>query len=146
MLRPVLAADPPDVGSTCTIYVATGDAPTAAGCFPRDADESWDQDSWDQADMIIGPLTSEYECGAEWGLGTLRLGGPVSLSFRQPNGELIVAYHFDAGERDYVLACVLTPWLPDGSRSEVPWPSEPFEANWAIQPIADTFQILSVEG
>ena len=89
-------------------------------------------------------LTSEL--GAEWGLGTLRMGGPVSLSFRQPNGELIVAYHFDAGERDYVLACVLTPWLPDGSRSEVPWPSEPFEANWAIQPIVDTFQILLVEG
>jgi hypothetical protein len=39
-LRPVLAADPPDIGSTCTAYVATGVAPTAAGCFPRDVDET----------------------------------------------------------------------------------------------------------
>ncbi len=144
-LRPVMAADPPDIGSTCTVYVATGDAPTAGGCFPRDADESWGEDAWEAADRVIGPLTGEYECAPEWSIGTLRLGGPVSLSFRQPSGEVFVAYHFDAGDRDYVLACVLTPWLPDGSRSEVPWPSEPFYANWAIQPIADTFRILSAE-
>jgi len=144
-LRPVLAADPPDIGSICTVYVATGDAPTAAGCFPREADESTGNDAWDRADVLIGPLTGEYECAPGWSIGTLRLGGPVSLSFRQPSGELFVAYHFDAGSRDYVLACSLTPWLPDGSRSEVPWPSEPFEANWAIQPIADTFEFMPAE-
>jgi hypothetical protein len=144
-LRPVLVADPPDIGSTCTVYVATGDAPTASGCFPRDADEPWGEDAWDRADVVIGPLTGEYECAPGWGIGTLRQGGPVSLSFRQPSGVVFTAYHFDAADRDYVLACALTPWLPDGSRSEVPWPCEPFDANWAIQPIADTFEILPAE-
>jgi hypothetical protein len=144
-LRPVLAADPPDIGSSCTVYVATGDAPTAAGCFPRDPDESWGEGAWDRADVVIGPLTGEYECASESGIGTLRMGGPVSLSFRQPSGEVFAAYHFDDRDRHYVLACVLTPWLPDGSRSEVPWPSEPFDADWAIQPIADTFEIMPAE-
>jgi hypothetical protein len=144
-LRPVLAADPPDSRSECTVYIATGDEPTSEGCSPQEADESWGPEAWDAAYLVIGPLTSEYECSPGMGIGTLRLDGPVSMAFREPSGSVFVGYHFDDGRDDYVLACSVTPWLPDGSRSEVPWPSDPFDTNWSIQPIAETFEFLPAE-
>jgi hypothetical protein len=139
-LRPVLKADRPDQASSCTVYARSGDPPASKGCYPRAVDESWGVEAWDIADDVIAPLTSEYDCPSGFGIGALRSGGPVSLSFEEPSGKVLVAYHLTSDDSDFVLACsVSLPW-PRGDKPDEPWPQDAFAVDWVLQPITETFE------
>jgi hypothetical protein len=142
----VLKADLPDEASSCTVYARSVDPPASKGCYPRDADESWDVEAWDIADDVIAPLTAEYDCPSGFGIGALRSGGPVSLGFEDPSGSVLVAYHLTSDDSDFVLACsVSLPW-PRGDGPDEPWPHDAFTVDWVLQPITETFEFLPAEG
>ena len=144
-LEALLTADPPDEGSLCTVYAATDAAPWPDGTFPNDEDHAFDDPAWTRADALMRPLMEELGYPAGFGTGYTYVPGPVSISFREPGGSLFVGYHLPDAEGDFVLACQLYPWGPQGERSVVGWPCDPSAANWSILPIAESFEVLPAE-
>ena len=144
-LEALLTADPPDEGSTCTVYAATDAAPWPDGTFPGDDDHVFDDPAWTRADALMRPLMEELGYPAGFGIGYTSLPGPVGISFREPEGSLFVGYHLPGAEGDFVLACRLYPWGPQGERSVVGWPCDPHAATWSVLPIAESFEVQPAE-
>jgi len=144
-LEALLTADPPDAGSRCTVYAATDDAPWPAGTFPNDDDHVFDDPAWSSADALMRPLMEELGYPAGFVIGSPEMPGPASISFREPGGSLFVGYQLLDAEGDFVLACQVHPWGPQGERSVVGWPCDPNAATWSVLPIAKTFEMLPAE-
>ena len=91
------------------------------------------------------PLIGELGHPAGLGIGYAFLPGPVSVSFREPERSLFVGCHLPGAEGDFVLACQLSTWGPQGERSVVGLRCHPHAATWSVLPIAESFEVQPAE-
>ena len=144
-LEAILTADPPDEGSLCTVYATTEAGPWPSGTFPDDDDHGSGDPAWVRAEALMRPLMEELGHPAGFAQGYAIVPGPVTISFREPQGSLFVGYHLPDADGEFILACQLHPWGPQGERSVVGWPCDPNAAYWSVLPIAESFEPLPTE-